>query len=952
MDEVPSAAASPAPSPAKGRGSGRGRGRGRGGYGRGTGRKTNTASTATHFSRGRGRGRGRGRIKTYSDSRVQAAYDRQRELRDLYSEVAGAVKPALEELAEQTLKSIIEDPACYKEAAEFKVVQDELNARFAEACRAADNQLNASLSIIKKTHELNTKFANRSFINSFERASEDFFDGALNRTSILAELHREGAPYNTAELRYNYVEEPDEVAQDQGPYVYFRNGVEIPNPSLLDDQKKIASKAGPVRKFRVGPKRKAEDQAEGAPEAKKPNVRGENGEEGSTPRVRHIGGLLSASAATETEQDSNAPSPPALDDGQSPASDQKSEESKKDMPDLPNGVSEPDARGVRVVTRRSHKANNRLIIPPLFEFDDDMIGYRDSTNDSTRKATRATRGRFLNTPNSGTWHLDQTIGGYNCLDYEDDELDPDLIKKHNLHPKYGFLLPDSRNDSEPPEEHVDGTRPVVVITPDGSTLHASRTVRARVMDQALEADAKKDKLSHMLDAFCTAEELDPDTIVSDEMRERDRHLQERLAPEPFEPEASTEETKVPVPTREEEELSRDAISLLLQAANSAEAEKPAPPAVQRPSRPYDAVRDIFAASEPTRPAPVGRATEAEAYLLLGLSELSAPYPPNYPADTGRPPVAEATMIDPRLLGGSNPLLPASSNAFLQTALNSYAPIAPAPPASHISANRNPFTSQNSAKNSPVLPALRPIRRDKGAAPMEIPPPRPPSRPQEHGSPLGMIYGNSGAYYPPAPARAYHNSFINIHEPPPLGPSSSFMTMHMPPAQYTGGPPMMHSQPVPLAPYPGLSPPISAQAQLASIPYQMISVHAPGPPGPPPPPLRMPSPPAQGHRHRTSIPSANGLNSPVGAQPDRSGKYRKIAAAPIPHSRYAQTTGGAELRLAHYDHKEAIKDYAANAPPPRSGPTQIRGWNVNNVAKGRGSRGSLRKDDSEKEESPK
>ncbi|KAH7037741.1 uncharacterized protein B0I36DRAFT_345815 [Microdochium trichocladiopsis] len=948
MDEVPSAAASPAPSPAKGRGSGRGRGRGRGGYGRGTGRKTNTASTATHFSRGRGRGRGRGRIKTYTDSRVQAAYDRQRELRDLYSEVASAVKPALEELAEQTLKAIIEDPSCYREVAEFRVVQKELEARYHQAVRAADSQLSANLAILKSTHELNTIFTHGSYINSFERASEDFFDGALNRTSILAELHREAAPYNTAELRYNYVEEPDEVAKDQGPYVYFRNGIEIPNPSLLDDHKKAAAKAGPARKFRFGPKRKAEDQAEGAPDLKKPNIKGENGDESATPRVRHIGGLLSASSAFDAEQDSNAPSPPALYDGQSPSSDQKSDESKKDMPDLPNGASEPDARGVRTVTRRSHKANNRLIIPPLFEFDDDMIGYRDSTNDSTRKATRATRGRFLNTPNSGTWHIDQTIGGVNCLDYEDDALDQELVRKHNLHSKYGIFLPDSRNDSEPPEEHVDGTRPVVVITPDGSTLHASRTVRAMIMDQALEADAKKDKMSHLLEAFCVAEEVDPDSIVSDEMRERDRQLQERLASVPLDLESNTEEgVTTPMPTQEEEDFARESIAQLLQASHVAEAERPVQPPAQRSSRPYDAVRDIFAASEPSPPAQIARSTESEAYLLLGLSEPAAPvYAGEYPNELARPPISEAAMIDPRLLGSINPLLPAPSNAFLQTALNptpSYAPIAPAPPSNQPSSSRNPFSSQNSAKGSPVLPPLRPVRRDKGAVAMEVPPPRPPSRPQEHGSPLGMIYGNSGGYYPPAPSRAYHHSY-NIHEPPPL------MPMHMPPqGHHLNGPVMMHSQPPTLAPYPGLSP-LSSHAQLAPMPIQMMTGP---PPGPPPPPIMIPSPPAGGHRHRTSLSSANGMASPVGGpQPDRSGKYRKIAAAPIPHNRYSQTPGGAELRLAHYDHKEAIKDYAANAPPPRSGPTTIRGWNVNNVAKGRGSRGSLRKEDSEKEESPK
>ena len=59
-----------------------------------------------------------------------------------------------------------------------------------------------------------------------------------------------------------------------------------------------------------------------------------------------------------------------------------------------------------------------------------------------------------------------------------------------------------------------------------------------------------------------------------------------------------------------------------------------------------------------------------------------------------------------------------------------------------------------------------------------------------------------------------------------------------------------------------------------------------------------------------------------------------------------------MRLAHYDHKEAIKDYRANEPPPRSGPTTIRGWNVNNVAKGRNRAGIKKEDSSEERESPK
>lgn len=97
-----------------------------------------------------------------------------------------------------------------------------------------------------------------------------------------------------------------------------------------------------------------------------------------------------------------------------------------------------------------------------------------------------------------------------------------------------------------------------------------------------------------------------------------------------------------------------------------------------------------------------------------------------------------------------------------------------------------------------------------------------------------------------------------------------------------------------------------------------------------------------HRPRVS----NGTNG------QNAGKYRKIAAAPIPHNRTWASHGGSELRLAHYDHKEAIKDYRATEAPPRSGPTTIRGWSVNNVSKGRNNKGFKKEDSLEERESPK
>lgn len=742
----------------------------------------------------------------------------------------------------------------------------------------------------------------------------------------------------------------------------MRNGIEVPFPSLLEDSKKTVAKAQATRKTKTSAKRKAEDQLDGQPDSKKPalgasvnqsqtgsardevtNVKVENGEDAATPEPRHIGGLLSAEQEADAEPGSNAPSPGAVLDEQTPVSEQKAEVAVAavDVPDLPNGASEPDAYGVRTVFRRGPKAQNRIIIPPMFEWDDDEIGFRDSANDSTRKATRATRGKFLNQPNSGTWHLDQTIVTYNCLEYGEDDLDPELVKKHNLHPKYGLFMPDSRNESEPPSEHVDGTRPVVIVTPNGSTLSASRSVRVKIMDQALEQDARKEAISNMLGQFCEEEDIDQEDIITEEMRERERLALERLAAAVDDDEAASEESRA---QSEEavEWVRREQANQLLHAAAYLDVERPVlPPISQRSSRPYDAVRDVFTNSEPPQmPASV------DTFSLSVLADVaeSVSHPPGQPEPqfTG-----DSSMIDPQLLGMPTQF-PAPPNAFLQTALNppsTYAHIAPAPPQDldiqpRATTPRNPFSNQAHSKGSPVLPPLRPSRRDK-APPIVEAPPRPPSRSQEFGSPRGMIHTNSGNFYPPAPARSFHQSY-SIPE------QSPFMSISAQGPPSLTGPGMAHNQPPPphMPGYPIYSPPMPGQAQLATVPVQMGS--APVGPASGPPGLTMaprmisPSPPAHTPRQRGPG-SSNGNNA---------GKYRKIAAAPIPHNRPWPASGSTELRLAHYDHKEAIKDYRANEPPPRSGPTTIRGWNVNNVSKGR-NRGSIKKEDSSEErESPK
>ncbi|KAI0808426.1 hypothetical protein GGR55DRAFT_190369 [Xylaria sp. FL0064] len=978
-------AGSPAPSPARGKLGNLKRGTGRGGY-RKNGRKNAAAP-----KRGGGRPRGRGRNKTYEEPRAQAAYDRQKFLRDLYSEVASAIKPVLEDLADGTVKTLIENPTAHKEVPEYQILQRQLDDRLEEAMRSADREFNTRTAIATREYQLHTAATEKKYHEGYLYAAEEFYDASLRRAGLLAESRQEGVDIHLRDTTYTFVEKPDEVADEQGTWVVFRNGVKVPYPHLLEENKKVAIAKAQVGKGKPPAKRKAEDQPDGQPDSKKAlgpsgSVKPENGDEVSTPQPRHIKGLLSAETELDGEPESNAASP-------SPESDPKTEvyRGRKDLPDLPNGASEPDKWGVRTVARRGPRANNRLILPPPFIFGDDEIGFRDSTNDSSKKATRGTRGRFLDNPNSRNLHIDRTIVTYDCLEYEDDALDSNLVQKHNIHPKYGLFLPESRNEPESPPEPVSGTNPIVIVTPNGATLQASRSVRGYRMDAALREDARRDKLSYLLTQYCKETGIESEEITTDEIRERHRRVLEEAA-------ARREEADK-YPTEEvldaqngviDESVVRENATRLLNAASYLELDRPNyPTSNHRLSRPYDAVRDVFTNTEPSPPPPMPP-MEIDTFGLSFLADISEQmslqrdtqydpmfdhrlepqvveyrpeyhlehqphmqfdYRPEYIADhrsvhhleqrldQPEPPSMTDSMIDPRLLGPSNPV-PPPSNAFLQTALNPppmLAHIAPAPsqgiePPPQASVGRNPFTGQGSGRGSPVLPPLRPSRREKAIEATHPPPPALIQQAPDFGPPLGMIQSNSGNFFPPAPSRAYHQGYTLFEQPimgMPFGVSGGSVASSQPPP---------HLAPSHRPSYQPPSPTMSTHAQIAAMPMHMPHGSSVSPPGSSMG-LQSPTGPP-GSRHRASI--SSGSNGPANA------KYRKIAAAPIPHNRPWPANGGAELRLAHYDHKEAIKDYRANEPPPRTGPTTIRGWNVNNVSKGRK---GLKKEDSEEKDSP-
>lgn len=148
--ENESPAREPPAAPTRGRGRGRGgRGRGRGG-GRGSSNAGVAKSTATRGGRG---GTRRGRAKNFSDSRVQAAYERQRHLKATYQAVAHALKPALQELAERSVDELLQNPDKYKDTSEYYPVIEELRSNLEKKLAQHDKRLEIDLKLAEATLE-------------------------------------------------------------------------------------------------------------------------------------------------------------------------------------------------------------------------------------------------------------------------------------------------------------------------------------------------------------------------------------------------------------------------------------------------------------------------------------------------------------------------------------------------------------------------------------------------------------------------------------------------------------------------------------------------------------------------------------------------------------------------------------------------------------------------------
>ena len=153
-----------AATPTKGRGGTRGRGRGRGRR-RAVGKIRAPVPPKKPVPGGR-----RGRIKQYTDPHVQAAYERQREVKSTYLAIISHVKPALEELAARSIETLKSDPEAHKKVPEYRAIMDELARKRRAVMTAAKTWYDVELADLEESCVKDDEFALAQF-----RVSIPFF---------------------------------------------------------------------------------------------------------------------------------------------------------------------------------------------------------------------------------------------------------------------------------------------------------------------------------------------------------------------------------------------------------------------------------------------------------------------------------------------------------------------------------------------------------------------------------------------------------------------------------------------------------------------------------------------------------------------------------------------------------------------------------------------------------
>jgi hypothetical protein len=721
------------------------------------------------------------------------------------------------------------------------------------------------------------------------------------------------------------------------------------------------------------PKRKADGQPDGQPNAKMAAT-AEGGE--TVPSMaRHVSGLLSAvealeeRASTPAESSSNAPTPaaepadpPSPGNAElAPAGGEPTASDGMEIP-LPRYTAGADEHGVRIITRKPTRLdfpNNRIAVPNIFEWDDLDIGFRDSANCVQKGATKAKRGKYLGKAGSNFMFIDRRIGTWDSTQAAG-EFDEALIKKHGLHPTLGIVLPTSINEEEPPKPFVSGWKPTILVSPRGEVLHASRTIRGARLDQRARQLYTRIHMRRGVREFCEQEGIDLEDVLPS-AEERDKYRRVQLLARGIDPDAvvtpvlSPEiKDEVEPPPDDDNAVFSHFVDEALDAATALDAEEAARNAEpQRPttsSRPYDAIRDVFTDGNLAGPPAAQQPPQAAQFLdtqnLSCLADVAEGYQHDLyeqagyhqPGEFHHPPEGTSQLAYPPQMEqpGQDP---SRANDFMRTALilpaTDYHPSSEQPVGSvpgvlgQPAGGRMPFSNTGAAKS---LPALRPVRSLLSDSP---------PLPEPQGSPVpqhsSMVVSNSGAYFPPAPSRPFHNGY-SLQEPPAMHGLQQPL-MHPQHAQAPPialgplqAPPLAPPPPESMSPYSVSSPPYHGVGvmQQPVTPSQMSPIAAPLQQ---PQASSAPSPrsrPGSSSAASASGPAAAGVSGPTPAAAAGSSKYRKLEPAPVPSHRMGYGGNGSELRTVQFDYREAIKDYTPVEAPPRHGPTHIRGWTHKNL----------------------
>lgn len=694
--------------------------------------------------------------------------------------------------------------------------------------------------------------------------TEDFYDAQLRRLDILEQLHKNGEPQpaNVSFCRHftqdhyglasdnlkklddswDFKDISEEQAAQNGIYrrVHKAKGFEVPYPHL-DPELVEESKAPKAARTPV--KRKAGDkQPEGQPTPKRPASVAVDDKTG-VKVPRHIGGLLSATAPPEDPASpaSKQPSPspdddqpdltpaevPKLNPFYEPPDAASQSEEEEHLPPVPNGASEPDAYNVRLINKRARTGdvpNNRIMMPPPIEFEDHEIGFRDSTNDKGRGATKAKRGKFLDQPNSNFMFFDRTLWGYDATQYGDGDLDDKekqaQIQKHKLHPTYGMFLQTSVNEAEPPRKFEPGRSPKVFVTPKGRVLHASRSIQPLKAQEAFT----KSQFLEQWNSYIQKENITQEELHSEEAEQLlQAQIKNRLALEQQD-EAEREQQDEELTARNIQKiLDAGAAVAVREARKSREAREVqeaqeaqmSSPALSRPSpvsRPYDAVRDVFTGASSNLPAAVASASEQPDTSSLDLlATVAIQGPPPMPMSMPVPMPMQAQMpgfVHPQqevrhpqeIMQQEDPVMQYDDEPTMQ-----YDDV---PTMQYV--DEPPMQPEG-----PSLPQEQPIMR------MIHQPPPPPQAPLPQREPMRMqsqpqlampehFRGQDQVYEQQAPPPPYHDhrgpppsalappeNFQNLPPGPPREQMESYQQVQPDNYQYQGLPPQQAS--VPFAP---------------------------------------------------------------------------------------------------------------------------------------------------------